>query len=472
METILLVDDEQAVLDGQENLLRLNGYNSILKARTAADARGLVAEKEVALAILDLTLTDEAGIDLLRWLRENSRDTVILVVTGASDIKLAVECMRAGAYDFLLKGSDTGRLPGAVRNGLEHRSVVRENERLRNALVSPTLKNPDAFQQFVTRSEQIRRLFYYLEAVAPLPDPLLITGETGVGKEVIARAIHRAAEVDGPFVPVNLGGLDDHILTDTLFGHTKGAFTGAEGIRDGLIKTAAGGTLFLDELGELSQESQTKLLRLLDSGEYFPLGSDRSHIAETRIILATNRNLSEEVEKGRFRQDLYYRVAAHEIRVPPLRERPEDIEAILFHLLSLHSRRLNRPIIEPGEGVLARLKQQPLPGNVRELEQLVLSSLIHRRWTELETESGNGEPREARDGTGTGCADAEVGGERRVVFGGELPTPWEAVEALLKEAVRRYPDNRSEAASAVGLSPQAFANRWRRMMEQGEEERL
>lgn len=466
MDTILLVDDEQAVLDGQENLLRLNGYGSIVKARTAGEARTLAEAREIALTILDLTLTDEGGIDLLRWLRRESPETVVLVVTGASDIKLAVECMRAGAYDFLLKGSDTGRLPAAVRNALHHRSVLRENERLRKALVRPALEHPEAFDGFVTRSEQIRRIFHYLEAVAPLPDPLLITGETGVGKEVIARAIHRASGVQGPFVPVNLGGLDEHILSDTLFGHTKGAYTGAESNRDGLIKGAAGGTLFLDELGELSPESQTKLLRLLDSGEFFPLGSDRPRTSQARLILATNRQLPEEVAKGAFRQDLYYRVSAHEITVPPLRQRPEDIEPILRHLLALHSRRLNRPAIEPEEPVLAQLRRRRLPGNVRELEQLVLASLIHGEWVDVEI-GDEADPKTSRKAEPEeGCLDPVESRDTPVSFGHILPTPSEAVEALLREAVRRYPSNRTEAATALGLSPQAFANRWRRMIDQ------
>lgn len=462
MESILLVDDEQAVLDGQEKLLKLNGFGAVRKARSAAAAREACQDEEFALAILDLTLAEESGLDLLRWMRDQSPETVLLVVTGASDLKVAVECMRAGAYDFLVKGSDTGRLAGAVRNALEHRNVKRENARLREALVSPSLRFPGAFENFVTVSDQMKRLFHYLEAVAPLPDPILITGETGVGKEVIARAVHAAGGSKGPFVPINLGGLDDHIVSDTLFGHVKGAFTGAEGAREGLIRVASGGTLFLDEFGELSQESQTKLLRLLDSGEYMPLGSDGNLISEARLVIATNRDLRREVKEGRFRQDLYYRISPHEIRIPPLRERPEDIEPILRHLMERHSERLGKTYLPPDKDFLHNLRRRSLSGNVRELEQLVLSALIDGRWSG-QREEERGETLQEEEAFPGQVSDRYVPGGIR--FGTILPTPSEAVEALLREADRRFAGNRSEAAEAIGLSPQAFANRWRRMVE-------
>lgn len=463
METILLVDDDTGVLDGQENLLRLNGYTSVVKATSAAAARETTSSGAIALAILDLTLGDSSGLDLLRWMKSNSPETVILVVTGASDLRMAVECMRAGAYDFLVKGTDSGRLPGAVRNALDHRNVLKENARLREALVRPALQHPEAFRSFVTASGQMTRLFHYLEAVAPLPDPILLTGETGVGKEVIARSIHDASGLSGPFIPVNLGGLDDHMFSDTLFGHTKGAYTGADDGREGLLRTAAGGTLFLDEFGELSQDSQKKLLRLLDSGEYMPLGSDRVATSRARLILATNRDLALEVEQGRFRQDLYYRIGAHEVRIPALRERPEDIAPIMRHLLDHHSRRLGKTVPEIDAALIERISQRSLSGNVRELEQLVIGALVQGYWSGVR----EGEPLEesaANDETDACPEPAEPDPEVPVQFGRVLPSPSEAIEELLREADRRYPGNRTEAALAIGLSPQAFANRWRRIV--------
>jgi len=463
METILLVDDDKGVLEGQENLLRLNGYSSVARATSAAEAREAAGTGGIALAILDLTLGDGSGLDVLQWMKTNSPETVILVVTAASDLRLAVECMRAGAYDFLVKGTDTGRLPGAVRNALDHRNVLAENARLREALVRPALQHPEAFGSFITASEQMIRLFHYLEALAPLSDPILLTGETGVGKEVVARAVHDAGTLTGPFVAVNIGGLDDHMFSDTLFGHTKGAYTGADGAREGLLRTAAGGTLFLDEFGELSQESQKKLLRLLDSGEYMPLGSDRVATTRARLVLATNRDLAAEVQQGRFRQDLYYRIAAHEVRIPPLRERPEDIAPIMRHLLAHHGKRLGQPEPELEDALIERLSQRSLPGNVRELEQLVLGAVVQGYWNGVR----EGEPLElppAPEGDACPEPPAELDLDAPVRFGRALPSPSEAIEELLREADRRFPGNRGEAAQAIGLSPQAFANRWKRIV--------
>lgn len=463
-DTILLIDDEPDVLEGQMRLLRLNGFQSIMSAGSAREAREILGEEEVALVLLDLTLGDESGLALLDWLKEHSPTSVVVVITGASEVAVAVRCMQAGAHDFLVKGTDTDRLPTAVRNALAHRNAVREKERLRETLVDPSGHSEGAFARFITRSERMHRIFLYLEAVAPLPDPLLITGETGVGKEVLARAVHEASGLDGPFVPVNLGGLDDHVVSDTLFGHERGAFTGADKARKGLVRSASEGTLFLDELAELQPESQTKLLRLLDAGEFMPLGSDRSEHSKARIIMATNRDLDAEIVTGRFRKDLYFRIAAHRVHIPPLRERSEDVEPILLHLMHIHGERLGQPSLEPDESFLHALCRAPLDGNVRELEQIVLSTLVDGKWPELvygKTRSMAVDGRQPHAVVDDPTAVVDT--DNMVVFGRKLPTPAEAVEELLREADRRYPNNRSAAAAAIGLSAQAFANRWRRM---------
>ena len=470
MDTILLIDDEQAVLDGQKNLLSMHGFTNIEQALTASRARELMLQKDIALAILDLTLERESGFELLEHMTTSYPETIVLVVTGTSDIKTAVECMRAGAYDFLLKGSDASRIPAAVRNALEHRNVRLENARLRQAFVKPELEHPRAFSEFKTASEQMRRIFLYLEAVATLPDPILITGETGVGKEILAKAVHDASGLSGRFVAVNVGGLEDHVVSDTLFGHVRGAFTGADQSRAGLVREAAEGTLFLDEFAELSLESQVKLLRLLDSGEFLPLGADRAERASARIILATNRDLEAALAAGQFRSDLYYRISTHHVRIPPLRERPEDFMPILSHLVEYHSRRLGRDTVEAPPELVRRLAERRLPGNVRELHQLVMNAVLTGEWQGFR---GAGPADQAPSpaaghALGTGAPDRqqeEVLRPPHVAFGTPLPSPAEAVEALLREADRRYPNNRSRAAEAIGLSPQAFANRLRRLSE-------
>jgi len=472
-ESILLVDDERGVLEGQKNLLNLHGYENIECARTIDEARACVERCDVGLALVDLNLGSESGYEFMRWIGERAPETEVIVVTAASDVKSAVESMKLGASDFLVKGVDTDRFVTAIAKALAQREARREAAVIRNAFLRDHLDNPDAFAPFVTTSDHMRRIFLYLEAVAPLPDPILITGETGVGKEVLARAIHEASGASGQFVPVNLGGLDDQTISDTLFGHLRGSYTGAHSNRDGLIKSAVNGTLFVDEFAEMSMESQVKLLRLLDSGEYYPLGSDRMQTARTRFVFATNRELEVEIEQGGFRRDLFYRISNHHIRVPALRDRPEDIHPILCTLLDREARRLSRTVPDLPGGILRGLRRIPLTGNVRELQRIALMALLTGTWDHVEqvtaADEEADEPRDShtpgeairRAGTaGSGCDWFQDG---RIAFGETLPTPAEAIEELLREADRRHPNNRTLAAESVGLSPQAFANRWRRI---------
>jgi len=475
------VDDEPGVLTGQRNLLQLNGFSHILEASTAEEARSLIAREPIDLMLLDLTLPEESGQELLKEMTNSYPDTEVIIVTGASDVTTAVHCMRMGAYDFLVKGADSSRIPSAVRNALDHHKTRRENRLLREAFTRQQPRHPDAFEAFITTDPGIIRILVYLEALATIPDPLLIYGETGVGKELIARGVHRASGRDGQFIAVNMGGLDDHVFSDTIFGHKKGAFTGADGARDGLITAAANGTLFLDEVGEMPQESQARLLRLLDTGEFFRLGSDRPEYSRARIIFATNRNLQQEVEAGSFRRDLFFRIATHHVEIPPLRDRPDDIAPIMRQLLDLHASRIQRPTIPLLDPVIHLLKRQALYGNVRELQQIALRALIDGGWETALPELPDSSPGDdmGLDTTATSAGpavSAEPAPETAVHsaaaedsapavrFGSALPTPDEAVRLLLVEADRRHPESRTAAAHAIGLSPQAFANRWKRMV--------
>ena len=448
---ILIIDDDNAVLDGQRALLLLHGYQQVDCARTFRQAREFFDEGDRAVVLLDLALQNESGLDILAWIQEHHPATQVVVLTAANDTRLAVRCMRDGAFDFLVKGNDTDRLPGTVRNALEKRRSELETLRLRDALVGRGPIDEKPFISFVSVSEHIDRIRRYLDAIAPLSDPILLTGETGVGKEVMAKAIHERSGRPGPFVPANVAGLDDQLLSDTLFGHKRGAFTGADRNRDGLVKTAAEGTLLLDEFAEASIQSQIKLLRLVELGEYLPLGSDQAEIAGARFVFATNKDLQEEVAAGRFRRDLYYRIASHHVHIPPIRERPEDIRPILTHLVRHHAARLKQEPVAVPQHVVARLSRSPIPGNVRELEHVVLSALVNGVW-EQEKER----------------ADGAISSEsRRVAFGVDLPTPEEVVDQLIEEADSRFPGDRAKAAAAIGLSRQAMANRRRRSASRG-----
>ncbi len=468
MESVLLVDDEPDVLASQRSLLELSGYSQVIEARNGDDMRAALASNGVDLILLDLTLPGESGEELLSFLSAHHPAIPVIVVTGASEITTAVRCMQAGAYDYLIKGRDSGRIPSSIRNALHQYNTNRENALLRAALTRPILDHPAAFSDFVSRSESVRRLLVYLEALASLNDPILLEGETGVGKELVARGIHRSSGATGAFVAVNLGGLDDQMVSDTLFGHKKGAFTGANGNRAGLLREASEGTLFLDEIGEMSLVSQARLLRLLDNGEFLPLGSDRIEYARARFVFATNRNLDVEVENGSFRRDLYYRISTHRVRIPPLRERPDDIAPILDHLVSVETRRTGRaaPRLTSEDG--AAIERLTLRGNVRELRQVVLRAILEGNWkTALPpvvdpAPPHDGEPARSRSDDGVHDQAAHDGGVR---FGDTLPTPEEVVVELLREAERRHPGRRSDAAASIGLSPQAYANRWKRLHE-------
>ncbi|MFW5826709.1 MAG: sigma-54-dependent transcriptional regulator [Alkalispirochaeta sp.] len=475
MERILLVDDELGVLTGQRNLLQLNGFSQIEEARTAEEARTILTREPIDLVLLDLTLPEESGQELLKEMADRYPDTAFIVVTGASDVTTAVHCMRIGAYDFLVKGTDSSRIPAAVRNALEHHKTRRENRLLREAFTRQEPRHPEAFEAFITTHPGTRRVLVYLEALSTIPDPLLISGETGVGKELIARGVHRASGRVGQFIAVNMGGLDDQVFSDTIFGHKKGAFTGADGARDGLITAAANGTLFLDEVGEMPPESQARLLRLLDTGEFLRLGSDRPEYSRARIIFATNRDLQQEVDAGTFRRDLFFRIATHHVEIPPLRDRPDDIAPIMRQLIDRHSSRLQRPAVPVSDAVIHHLTRHPLYGNVRELQQIALRALIDGSWTTALPELPGSAPVTPRKSdwatpllatANAPAATPSDTGEPSVRFGSTLPTPDETVRMLLLEADRRHPESRTAAAQSVGLSPQAFANRWKRMFSQ------
>ena len=448
MSTILLVDDEPNVRSGQRSVLEIHGFSDVQEAGSLAEARAILSAHDVAVVLLDLMLNGESGRDFLGEIVAQYPRVPVIVVTGVAEVDVAVACMREGAYDFLVKGRDTKRIASAVHNAVETARRARENRVLRRALHARKPARPEVFSGFLTASSELQRSLAIAEALSELDDPILVLGETGVGKELIARGIHVASGLPGEFVPVNMGGLDDHMFADTLFGHTRGAFTGATTSREGLVTRAGSGTLFLDEIGEMPVESQARLLRLLDSGEFMRLGSDRREFSQARIVCATNRNLEKAVEEDRFRRDLYYRISLHAVRIPPLRERPEDIAPLLTHLVALHAERMGCEPLTVSHSVVKWLRTKPLLGNVRELEQIVVRSLVVGEWGESAYDS-------ARPPGAALAAD--------VRFGDTLPTPEALVQALYTEALTRHGGNRPAAAASIGLSPQAFANRLRRL---------
>jgi DNA-binding NtrC family response regulator len=367
--------------------------------------------------------------------------------------------MRAGAFDFIVKPVERARLLTAVERAIQFRALARENARLRQGVLSPELEHPEAFEQIVTVSPTMKAIFKYAEAVASSQQSVLITGETGVGKELVARAIHVLSGKKGAFVPVNVAGLDDSVFADTLFGHHRGAFTGAVDARPGLIERAAGGTLLLDEIGDLTVPSQVKLLRLLQEREYLPLGSDLPRRTDARIVVATNEELEAKLADGRFRKDLFFRLKTHQIQLPPLRERKEDLPCLLDHFLAKAAAALGRVPPTPASTLVELLRSYDFPGNVRELEGMVFDAVSNHTEGILSTRQFSKAMGRTDNSQVADSPTSRPLAESLFSDKSHLPTLKEAENALVSEALKRAAGNQSIAAGILGISRQALNRR-------------
>ncbi len=316
---VLLIDDEEQFLFSAEITLNAAGLNHVVKCQDSRQAMTLLEKGKHAVVVLDLYMPHLSGKELLPQIVEAHPEIPIIVLTAVNEVEAAVECMKAGAFEYIVKPVDDARLVNTIRHALQMQEMKNENDSLKKSLLSEQLRQPEAFAEIITNHAAMRGIFKYIEAIAATPLPVLITGETGVGKELVARAIHNLSQRRGEFVAVNAAGVDDNLFADTLFGHIKGAFTGADKPRRGLIEQAADGTLFLDEIGDLRIESQVKLLRLLQEGKYYSLGSDMPKMSDARLVAATHQDLAALQSAGQFRKDLYFRLQAHHIHIPPLR---------------------------------------------------------------------------------------------------------------------------------------------------------
>lgn len=370
---ILLVDDEDTWLRSFSLALKSNGIDNIICCQDSSGVPGILASTEVEAVAVDLAMPGISGQELISLIAGKYPDIPVLVITGMGQVETAVDCIKNGAFDFFVKTNDKNSLVSGIRHAIQIRELKRENSSLRTRFLQDTLEHPEAFAPIVTCSKAMRSIFQYIEAIARSTQPVLITGESGVGKELVAKVIHDLSGRQGEFVPVNVAGLDDNIFADTLFGHKKGAFTGADKARQGLVENAKAGTLFLDEIGDLTAASQVKLLRLVQEREYLPIGSDVTRKTDARIIAATNVAPGSLSEPDRFRSDLYYRLRAHHVHIPPLRERREDLPLLVDHFLRQGCQGRKRPSV-PAE-LLPMLSAYSFPGNVRELRFLILDAL-------------------------------------------------------------------------------------------------
>lgn len=440
--TVLLVDDEAALRAGLGEELRGEGY-TVLEAGSADEAFDHLGREVVDLVLLDLKLGAESGLDVLRAIREDWPDTTVIMLTAYGMVETAVEALKLGAYDFIQKPFDLTKLVVTVKNAIQG-SALKEEVRFLRRRQRP---RPES-EMVIGQSPAMQEAWKLLEQVAPSRSSILLLGETGAGKEVFARAIHWSSPVaDGPFVDVNCASIPHELLESELFGHEKGSFTSADRQKRGLFEMAHGGTLFLDEIGEMSMGLQSKLLRVLEHKRFRRVGGTQDIRVEVRLLAATNRDLKQRMADGRFRDDLYYRLAVVAIRIPPLRERPEDLDALVETLARTVARELggDAPHIAPAARAL--MAAYSWPGNVRELRNVLERAILLGGAPVLGPEHL---PAEIRGG----AAPGERGAVRR--SGGPFPTLEEVESEAIHQALAHTRGNKTLAAKLLGISRQTL----------------
>ena len=430
---VLIADDEKNIRDSISAYLRAEGIENAVAA-DGAEARELLEEEAFECLILDLRMPKMDGLSLLAWLQEAGPPVPVIVISAYGDVRDAVQAMKLGARDYLVKPFDPEELTMRLRRVLSEKALAGQAEAGRRAL---------AETGWVGTDEKMRAVRSLVERVAPTPSTVLITGESGTGKEVVARLLHGlSANAEGPFVAINLGGVPEGLLESELFGHEKGAFTGAADRKRGMFELAASGTLFLDEIGDLPLHLQVKLLRVLQEKKVQRLGATLSIPINARIIAATNRDLETFLKEGKFREDLYYRLNVIRIEVPPLRERRGDIAALAGNFLEKLNRQMGRRVRGLEPDAMARLQAYSFPGNVRELENRIERAYILCT-SGLITARDLGEPfsQAARPPRTGRLHDQE--------------------RELIERVLAKHGGNRTRAAAELGISRRTLFNKMR-----------
>ena len=443
---VLVADDQADVREALRLLLKAEGY-SIETAASPAEVVAALQKRETDVALVDLnyardTTSGQEGLDLLTRLQAIDWTLPIVVMTAWASVELAVEAMRRGARDFVAKPWDNPRLLAIVRTQVELGRALRARERLEAE--NTALKEP-APLRLIAGSPVMQPVLQLIERVGPSDANVLVTGENGSGKGTVALALHaRSARATKPLITVNAGGLSEGVFESELFGHVRGAFTDAKADRVGRFEMADGGTLFLDEIANVPLSLQPKLLRVLETGEFERVGSSMTRRVDVRVVSATNADLHVEVGAGRFRQDLLFRINTIEVRVPPLRERREDIPALAHHFLRQHAGRYRKATRGFNEAAMRSLIEHPWPGNVRELDHAVERAVLMAAGTEI----------------GPADLGLRVGSEATARLD---DMSLEEVECfLIRKALGRFDGNVSRAADALGLSRSALYRRLQR----------
>jgi DNA-binding NtrC family response regulator len=446
--TVLVVDDEELLARSCTQILSAEGYTVSAETRGRA-ALETVRRQHPDVVLADLRLPDMDGIDLLREILQIRRETLVIMITGFATVNSSVEAIEAGAYDYIPKPFTATQLRILIGRAAQQVQLARDNAKLRDAL-----RRQSGFDSMVGASEPIRKVFDLIQRVAPTEASVFVAGESGTGKELIARAIHdNSRRSDQPFVAVNCAALPDQLLESELFGHEKGAFTGADGQRRGLLETASGGTFFLDEVSEMSLDLQAKLLRVVQERRIRRVGGEGELPIDIRWISATNRDPEEAVRSGQLRQDLYFRLNVVPIRVPALRERPQDVPLLAQHFLRRYAEKYDRASLRMLPEVVQALECYGWPGNVRELQNMV-ERMVSLSWdgSELTAEDLPDEIRGGAPLRVPGTRPASAGSGASLSFhDAKSRAIAEFEQAYLRDLLARHRGNISQAARQAGM---------------------
>ena len=452
LASVLVIDDEEIMREVIARLLRRQGY----KVRTVSSGEeGLEVAKDQPfdLVLLDLMLPGMGGLDVLSEFTEKFPQIVVIMITAYASIENAVSATRKGAFDFITKPFKNDELLLVIKNGLEKQKLLRENQQLKK-----TLRTQAGFQNIIGKSEKMRQLFELVSQVGPRRSTVMITGESGTGKELIAKAVHNcSSRADGPFLPVNSGTIPFDLLESELFGHMRGAFTGATSSKKGLFEAAQGGTIFLDEIGTLPLETQAKLLRVIQEREFRRVGGIESVKVDVRIIAATNVELRKALRTGAFREDLYYRLNVITLVLPPLRERKDDIPLLVDHFIHHFCEENNGPLCSLDQGALRILMEYDWPGNVRELENVIERSVVLVPDDRVIREELF--PREVLESTSVSISKLDLGTNGASLK--DLVLEFE--RNLITTALQKSEWNQKKAASLLGVNPTTLNEKLKRM---------
>ncbi len=441
MNTILVVDDEPNYLIVISELLGEEGFETIT-ADNGAKALKLVRGADIDLVLTDMQMPDMDGFALLEAVKSSRPEMPVIMITAYGEVEKAVRAMRSGAFNYITKPFNNDELLASINKALEHSALAQENRRLQQEI-----RGRYSFEGIIGKNRAMRDIYELISRVAPTPSTVLVSGESGTGKELVARALHYQGPRAGrPFLSLNCAALPESLLESELFGHERGAFTGAVAMRKGKFEAADTGTLFLDEIGEMPLALQAKLLRVLQEKTIERLGGNKTIKVDVRIVAATNKNLPEEVREKRFREDLFYRLNVVSIVIPPLRERSDDIPLLAKHFVEKYRKQAGRSELGISPAALKLLSRSPWPGNVRELENTIERAAILCRGDEIEPEDLNIQD----TGSGESGGAAVIEG---MSLNGKLPEIMDAIEEkLVRRALREAGFVQAQAARELGIT--------------------